>query len=60
MRSIGFGDGSLGCVYSWNSNIHLTKADTGRAVGEMLRVLRPGGLLYVNFVWDMARETYLG
>ena len=60
MRSIPFGDESFGCVYSWNSSIHLTKKDTAITVGEMLRVLKPGGLLYMNFIWDIARAVYQG
>ncbi len=51
MREIPFRDETFGCVFSWNSSIHLTKKDTELAVNEMLRVLRRGGLMYINFIW---------
>lgn len=60
MRNIPFNDDSFGCVYSWNSSIHLTKKDTKIAISEMLRVLRNKGLLFVNFIWDMDLSLDLG
>jgi SAM-dependent methyltransferase len=51
MRSIPFNNDSFGCVYSWNSSIHLTKKDTEIAISEMLRVLKDNGLLFVDFIW---------
>lgn len=51
MRQIPFRNETFGCVYSWNSSVHLTKKDTELAIAEMLRVLKKGGLLYVNFIW---------
>ena len=50
----------FGCVYSWNASVHLTKRDTERAIGEMFKALRKGGLLYVNFIWENGRWEDLG
>lgn len=60
MRRIPFMDEAFGCVFSWNSSIHLTKKDTKTAIGEMLRVLKKGGLLYVNFLWNSGVDMNLG
>ena len=60
MRRIPFDDEMFGCVFSWNSSIHLTKNDTRIAIGEMLRVLKRGGLLYVNFLWNKGIDMNLG
>ena len=50
MRRIPFGDGSFSHVYAFNSIFFMTKPDIAIAMSEMARVLRPGGLCYVNFV----------
>ncbi len=67
MCGIPFRDETFGCVFSWNSSVHLTKKDTALAVREMLRVVKRGGLLYVNFIWnkgmrarDLGEERALG
>jgi ubiquinone/menaquinone biosynthesis C-methylase UbiE len=60
MLDLEFPDESFSCVYSYNSSVHLTKKDTRRAVGEMLRVLKPGGVMYINFIWEPAKQMYLG
>lgn len=60
MRHIPFHDDSFGCVYSWNSSIHLTKKDTATAISEMLRVLKSRGLLFVNFIWNKGLNIDLG
>ena len=60
MRSIPFNNNSFGCVYSWNSSIHLTKKDTEVAISEMLRVLKSKGLLFVNFIWNKGQGLDLG
>ncbi len=49
MRSIEFDSNYFGFVYSWNTIFHMTKVDIKKAVGEMIRVLKPGGLCFVNF-----------
>lgn len=60
MRSIPFNNSFFGCVYSWNSSIHLTKKDTEVAISEMLRVLKDKGFLFVNFIWNEGQGIDLG
>ena len=60
MLDLKFSDESFTCVYSFNSSIHLSKKDTRKAVDEMLRVLKPGGVMYINFIWEPAKQMYLG
>lgn len=50
MRALPFADGSFDVVYSYNSVFHMPKEQVARAIGEMKRVLKPGGLLFVNFL----------
>ncbi len=50
MRAIPFEDESISFVYSWNSIFHMTKEEVAKSVMEMRRVLRPGGLLYMNLM----------
>jgi SAM-dependent methyltransferase len=49
MRHIPFGASFFSFVYSFNAIFFMTKPDIAVAMQEMERVLRPGGLLYVNF-----------
>ena len=60
MLDLKFPDESFTCVYSYNSSVHLSKKDTEKAVKEMLRVLKPSGIMYVNFIWEPAKQMYLG
>ena len=50
MRTIPFASESFSFVYSFNAIFFMTKPDIARSVREMERVLRPEGLLYMNFV----------
>ncbi len=49
MRKLPFEDESFSFVYSYHSIMHITKAGTIKAIKEMQRVLKKGGLLYINF-----------
>ena len=40
----------FGAVYSYNSIFHMTKKDIAVALKEMKRVLKPQGLMFVNFL----------
>lgn len=50
MRELPFGDESISYVYSYNSVFHMPKKDVSRSISEMKRVLKPQGLLFVNFL----------
>lgn len=50
MRMIPFADGSFGCAYSFNAIFFMTRPDIKVAIGEMRRVLKSGGLCFVNFL----------
>ena len=50
MRDLPFENESFSFVYSYNSVFHMTKADVLRSINEMKRVLKPDGLLFVNFL----------
>ena len=50
MRLIPFESNYFGYVYSWNTIFHMKKIDIQKALGEMIRVLKPGGLCFVNFL----------
>ena len=50
MRRIPFADESFDYVYEHYSMCHLSKQDTAQAVGEMVRVLRRGGLCFLGVI----------
>jgi ubiquinone/menaquinone biosynthesis C-methylase UbiE len=50
MRNIPYDDKLFGYVFSYNSIFHLSKKDSGEAIDEMFRVLKNGGLCFVNFI----------
>ncbi len=50
MRRIPFDDEYFDYVYEYHSICHLTKADTRIAIGEMMRVLKKGGLCFLGFM----------
>ena len=60
MRHVPFSSESFSFVYSYNAISFMTKPDIGLAMAEMARVLKPEGLLYVNFesVDDPNREPF--
>jgi len=50
MRYLKFGDETFSFVYSYNSVFHMRKEDVLKSINEMKRVLKPRGLLFVNFL----------
>ncbi len=50
MRAISFETNYFGHVYSWNTIFHMNKQDIKTSLKEMIRVLKPGGLCFVNFL----------
>jgi len=50
MRQIPFEDESFDYVYEHYAMCHLNKRDTARAVEEMRRVLKPGGLCFLGVI----------
>ena len=50
MRQLKFENESISFVYSYNSVFHMTKEDVSKSINEMKRVLKPKGLLFVNFL----------
>jgi ubiquinone/menaquinone biosynthesis C-methylase UbiE len=50
MRQIPFEDASMSFVFSYNTIFHMTKADIAIAMKDIERVLKPGGLCFVNFL----------
>ncbi|WP_026885709.1 class I SAM-dependent methyltransferase [Clostridium beijerinckii] len=50
MRYLKFGDETFSFVYSYNSVFHMRKEDVLKSMNEMKRVLKPGGLLFINFL----------
>jgi len=55
MRFIPFADDEFDFVYEHYSMCHLKKADTRKAVSEMMRVVRPGGLVFLGV---MSEDTH--
>lgn len=50
MTNLPYEDCSFDFVYSYNSVFHMKKKDVHIAMSEMKRVLKPGGLMFVNFL----------
>jgi ubiquinone/menaquinone biosynthesis C-methylase UbiE len=50
MRELPFEDNEFSFIYSYNSIFHMTNEDIAKSVSEMERVLKPGGLCFVNFL----------
>jgi len=58
MRELPFEDASFDYVFEHYSMCHLSKRDTATAIGEMRRVLKPGGLCFLGVIstdtWPLA------
>jgi len=50
MRQIPFDDESMSFIFSYNTIFHMTKQDIAAAMREIERVLKPGGVCFVNFL----------
>lgn len=50
MTSLPFEDNSLDFVYSYNSIFHMKKTEIEKSINELKRVLKSGGLMFVNFL----------
>ncbi|MBF4691566.1 class I SAM-dependent methyltransferase [Fusibacter ferrireducens] len=50
MTQLKFEDASFDFVYSYNSIFHMKKVEIEKSIKEMKRVLKPGGLMFVNFL----------
>lgn len=50
MLEIPFGDESFSFLYSYNTSVHMRKKEFIKAIVEFNRVLKTGGLCYVNFL----------
>lgn len=50
MCALPYEDQSFSFLYSWNTTVHMDKADVKRAVEEFHRVLVPGGICYLNLL----------
>jgi len=50
MRQLPFDDESMSFIYSYDSICHMTKKEVAVAMQEIERVLKKGGLCFVNFL----------
>jgi ubiquinone/menaquinone biosynthesis C-methylase UbiE len=50
IRKLAFEDESISYIYSYNTIFHMKKEDIAKAVAEIKRVLKPGGICFINFL----------
>lgn len=50
IRKLTFEDESISYIYSYNTIFHMKKEDIAKAVAEIKRVLKPGGICFINFL----------
>ncbi|MBN1785358.1 MAG: class I SAM-dependent methyltransferase [Candidatus Methanofastidiosa archaeon] len=50
MRKVEFPDGHFSFAYSYNTIFHMKKEEVYCSIGEMARVLRPGGMMFFNLL----------
>ncbi|WP_371805932.1 class I SAM-dependent methyltransferase [Candidatus Lokiarchaeum ossiferum] len=50
IRSIPYPDNHFDVVYSYNTIFHMKKIEIKKAVDEIIRILKPGGIGFINFI----------
>ena len=50
IRELNFANESISYIYSYNTIFHMKKVDIAKAVDEIKRVLKPGGICFINFL----------
>lgn len=50
IRLLPYGNESMSFVFSYNTIFHMKKPDILQAIGEIKRVLKPGGICLLNFL----------
>lgn len=60
MRKLNVNDRTFNFVYSYNSIFHMKKAEVQKSISELKRVLKPNGLLFVNFLTTSDHRCGLG
>lgn len=50
IRELDFENESISYIYSYNTIFHMKKVDIAKAVNEIKRVLKPGGICFINFL----------
>lgn len=50
IRELPYADQSISHAFCYNTIFHLSKANIARVIGEIKRVMRPEGLVFVNFM----------
>ncbi len=50
IRKLPFEDETISYIYSYNTIFHMKKEDILKAVKEIKRVLKPGGICFINFL----------
>ena len=50
LREIPYPDASFDVVFSYNTIFHMRKVEIAKAVKEMIRVLKPQGIGFINFI----------
>lgn len=50
MTNIPRADASHSFLYSYNTSVHMPKSEFVRAISEFKRVVKPGGLIFINFL----------
>lgn len=60
MLDIPFESNYFGFVYSYNAVFHMSKKEINEAIKEMYRVLKPGGLCFINFASNDDDRSMVG